>query len=78
MDVETNATCGLADHFTLFESIINTLDAVVLHANEEARAHLSMRCASVEQRWAGVGEVAVGHQVVRLDGLVNVFAVDSH
>ena len=36
MDVETNATCGLADHCTLFESIIDTLDAVVLHADEEA------------------------------------------
>ena len=36
MDVDTNATCCLADHWTLFESIIDTLDAVVLHADKES------------------------------------------
>lgn len=36
MDVQTNATSGLGDHGAGLQSIVDALDGVVLHADEEA------------------------------------------
>ena len=42
VDGEPNATCTLADDGTLLEGVIDALDAVLLHAHQEAAAQLHM------------------------------------
>ncbi len=36
MDIQANAAGRLGDHGALLEGIVYTLDAIVLHADEEA------------------------------------------
>ena len=68
VDAETDAAGGLADHGARLERVVDALDAVVLHRDEEARRHLVVRRAGVEERRRGMGEVALGHEVVCLNG----------
>ncbi len=35
MNIQTNASSCLADHGTALESIVDTFDGVIFHANEE-------------------------------------------
>lgn len=77
VDVQANTTCGLGDQSTLFQGVVDTLDRVILHCDQETGGHLVSRGTCVEQGWRSVGEVSLGHQVVRLDGAVDVVAVDA-
>ena len=77
MDVQTNATSGLADHGTVLKGRVDTLNGVVLHADQEARAHLRIRSTGVEERRAGVSEVTLRHEIVCLKDSLDVRAVDT-
>ena len=50
------------------ERVIDSLNAVLLHADEEAGGELVATGASIEQRRGGVSEPALRHQVVGLWG----------
>ena len=78
MNAKANAACRLADHRALLESIIDALNAVVLHADQEARAELRMRCSCIEESWGGVDEVSLRHIGVCLNCVFDVVAVNSN
>lgn len=63
MDVETDTTGSLADHCTLLERVVDTLNAVVLHANEEAGAELRVRRAGVEERRGSMSEITFAREM---------------
>ena len=77
MNAKANAAYRLADHRALLESIIDTLNAVVLHADQEARAELRMRCSCIEESWGGVDEVSLRHIGVCLNCAFDVVAVNA-
>ena len=35
MDAETNTACGFANHGTVLQRIIDSLNGIILHANKE-------------------------------------------
>lgn len=78
MDAQADTTSSLANHRTALQSVINTFNGVVLHADEEARAKLSIWCAGVEQGWGRMGKVSLRHQVIRLENAFDVFAMDTN
>lgn len=48
VNVDANSTGSLGDHGTVLEGVVDALDRVVFHTNEEARGELRIRCPSVE------------------------------
>ena len=38
MNIQPDSTSSLADHSTVFKSLIDTFNGIVLHANKEALA----------------------------------------
>jgi hypothetical protein len=72
MDVHPDTPCRLTDHGTVFEGIVNTLDGIVLHADQKAGAQLRARSAGIEEGGRGVGEIALGHEVIGLNDTLHV------
>ena len=77
MDVQSDSTGGLGDHGAGFEGVVDSLDGVVFHGDEETGGELGVGSAGVEQSWRGVSEVFGGHEIVGFDGFFNVLAVDT-
>ena len=78
VDREADAAGALGDDGALLEGVVDALDAVVLHAEQEAAGELRARGAGVEQRGARVREHALRHEVVGLDRRRDVVLVDAH
>ena len=66
MDGEADTSGVLGDDGAVLEGVVDTGDGILLHSEEEARGHLGVRGTGVEEGGGGVGEVAAGHEVVRL------------
>lgn len=77
MDVETDTSSSLADHSAALEGIVDAVDGVVLHADEEARRELGVGGSGVEEGGGRVSEVSLGHEVVGLEDAVEVAAVNT-
>jgi len=77
VDAETNSSSGLANHGTVLQSLINTLDRVIFHSDEEAWAQLGVWCTGIEEGGRSVREITFRHEIVRLNNPVHVRAVDS-
>lgn len=78
VDVEANPTGRLGDHGTCLQGVVDALNAIFLHINQEARSQLRLGSAGVEQSRRGMCEVLLRHQVIGLDGLLDILAMDSH
>jgi hypothetical protein len=78
VDGEADASGELGDARARLERLVDPVDGVVLHGQEEARGELGARGAGVEEGGRGVREEALGHEVVGLDGRVDVLLVDAH
>ncbi|KAH3677659.1 hypothetical protein OGATHE_000313 [Ogataea polymorpha] len=78
VNVQTNASGSLGDQSTGLEGVIDAVDGVVLHGNQETGRHLRMRSTGIKQSWRRVGEEFLRHQVVRLDDARNVIAMDTN
>ena len=78
MDVEPDAAGGFGDERGLLEGVVDALDGVVAHRQEEAGGELRPRRGRVEHGRGGVREELLRHHVVRLDGVVDVLAVDAN
>lgn len=63
---QANATGRLGDVGASLEGVIDSFDAVILHADQETGGELGAHGASVEQRGRGMGEPPIRHQVVGL------------
>lgn len=61
MDVQANATSSLADHGTGFQSIVDTFDRVILHANKKTRTELWVGSASIEKCGRRMREIPFRH-----------------
>ena len=77
MDAKTNSTSALRDFGSLLEGIINAVDAVVCHLQQEAARHLGLWRACVKQGRSGVRVESARHAVVGLDCGLNVFFVNA-
>ena len=78
VDGEANATSRLRDQSTLLQRVVNAVKRIVLHGEQEARRHLRHGGAGVKQRWRGVGEVALAHQVVGVERFLKVRVMNAH
>ena len=78
MYVETDASCALGDHCASGKRLKDTLNGVVRHGEEKAARELGFGSGSVEQCWRSVSEKPLRQHVVRLDGRVDVFTMDTN
>ena len=78
MDVQPDTPCGLTDHGTVFEGVVNTLNGIVLHADQKTRAQLRARGTGIEKGGRGVGEITLGHEVIGVNSTLDVRSVDSY
>ena len=74
---KTNATGVLGNDGTVLECIINSVNGVFLHGQEEARGHLRLGGSGVEEGRSGMSKIAFGQEIVGLNGAVNIVSVDS-
>jgi hypothetical protein len=72
MDVQPDTSSGLADHGTVLEGIIDTLDGIILHADQEAGAQLRVRGASIEKGGGCMCEIALGHEIVSVENTLDI------
>ena len=77
MDVKTDPACALAYQSTLLERVINALNTVIIHGDQEARAELGARSSSIEESWASMSVETFRHEVVCLDRALNVAPMDA-
>lgn len=77
MDVQADTASRLTDHCAVLQRIINALDRIVLHANQEARTELRVGCTGIEKRRRGMSKVSFGHEIVGLDDAVNIGPVNA-
>lgn len=67
-------TIGLKTHL---QSVVDALDAVTLHANQETTGQLRARSPSVEEGRRCMGEPALRQQMVCGNCSLNILLVDS-
>ena len=77
VNAETDASRGLADQGAPLQSVVDAFDAVILHLEEEAAGHLGIVGAGVEEGGGGVGEPLLAHELVGVQGRVDVLFVDA-
>ena len=70
MNIESDATGHFRNHGTSFERIVNAVDRVRFHGQQEARGALGARCARVEQSWRRVSVVLLAHVLIGLKKVV--------
>jgi hypothetical protein len=78
VDIEPDATSSLRNHCAGLQGVVDALNGVVLHGDEEAGGELRVRCAGVEEGRAGVCEETLRHEVVGLDNAIDIVAVDAN
>ena len=78
MNIQPYSTSSLADHSTIFKSLVDTFNGIVLHANKEAWAQLGMRSSSIEEGRRGMGEVTFRHEVIRLENSIDVGTMNTN
>mmetsp|Transcript_76496 Transcript_76496/g.215220 ORF Transcript_76496/g.215220 Transcript_76496/m.215220 type:complete len:409 (-) Transcript_76496:344-1570(-) len=74
---KADATRLFGDQRTLLQGVVDALDAVGLHGQQEARRHLWLGSAGVEQGRRRMRELPAGHEVVGLDGRGQISRVDA-
>jgi hypothetical protein len=75
--MKANTTSRFGDACTLFQSIVNTFNAVVLHGNEEARRKLRAGGAGVEESRGSMSEPTLREQMVGFNGRFDIVFVDT-
>lgn len=64
VDSETNAASKFADYRTLLQGVVDSVDGVLSHGEEEAGAHLWHRRTRIKQSGSGMREPLLAHQIV--------------
>ena len=77
VNVETDTASHLGDHSAGLEGVVDALDAVFLHVDQEARRELGLRSAGVEESGRSVGEGLERHEVVGLNDALDVVSPDT-
>ena len=72
-----NSSGILRNDRAILERVVNTIDRVLFHGQEEARGHLSKVGTRIEQGRGGVGVVALRQVVVCLNDRVHVVSMDT-
>mmetsp|Transcript_43278 Transcript_43278/g.109704 ORF Transcript_43278/g.109704 Transcript_43278/m.109704 type:complete len:430 (-) Transcript_43278:280-1569(-) len=76
-DGNTDASGALGDQSALLQGVVDAVDAVRLHGEQEARRHLRSRCACIEKSRRRVSEPPAGHEVVGLEGCGQISRVNA-
>ena len=76
VDRKPNTACPLGDLRTLCESVVDTLDRVILHVDQKARRKLRVIRARVEQGGSRMNEKALRQRIVCLPDLYAVSPVE--
>ncbi len=66
MHIQSDAAGGFRYERALLQRVVDAVDGVFLHRQQETRAQLRTHRARVEQRRRGVREPSLGHEIVRL------------
>ena len=77
VDMQPDSARPFADKGTVFQGVINPVDAVVFHGQKKAGAQLWTRSPCVEQGRRGMGEIFLRHQIVGSQGTLDVVSVNS-
>ena len=78
MHGQADASRVLGDAGASLQSVVDALDAVLLHREEEARRELGSRGTSIEQGRRRVREVFLRHELVGLDRGINIRTVNTN
>jgi hypothetical protein len=78
VNIKTDTAGGLRDHGTSLEGVVDTFNAILLHINEEARRQLGLGSTSIEQGRRSMSEVFLGHEMVGLNGLLDIVTVNAN
>ena len=78
MNVQPNTSRGFTDHSTILEGVVDTLNGIVLHTDQETRAQLGVGGAGIEKCGRSVGEIAFGHEIIGLNNTLNIRSMDAH
>ena len=76
MDSKANSSSILRNDSALLEGVEDALNRVLLHGEEEARAHLRLRGTRVEEGRGRVSEPLVAHKIVCLESRLKVIQMD--
>ena len=76
-DGHADAASVLGDDGELLEGVVDAVDGVLLHGEEEARGHLGVGSSGVEESGGGMGEESVRQKVVGLEDAGDVVHVDA-
>jgi hypothetical protein len=76
--VQPDAPRRLRDASTLLQRVIDAVDAICLHCNQETAAELRVGCSSVEEGWRCVCEPALAHQLVSVACSLDILLVDPN
>ncbi len=78
VNAQPDASCRLRNLSSLFQGVIDAVNAVVLHRQQEARRELGLGCAGVEQGGGGVGKPFLREQIIGFDNRRNIFSMDPY
>ena len=78
VNIQTNTTSSFAYHSTLLESVIDTFNRIVLHANKETRAKLRIWRSGIKKCRRSMSKVSLGHEMIGIDDTFDVFAMNAN
>ncbi|AAL33179.1 ORF228 [White spot syndrome virus] len=64
MKVDAESSSSLGDDCRLLKSIINTLNAIILKAQKEARGKLGCDCSTIKQCGGSMGKIVPRHEII--------------
>merc|ERR1719500_1454665 len=76
--VQANTSSRLRDEGALLQGVVDALDTVAVHGQEEAAAELGPGGGRVEQGGGGVGKKLLGEEVIGLNSTINILSMDAH
>lgn len=77
MHRKANTSCSFGYERSLLQSVVNSVDRVVLHVEKEARGHLGLGNARVEEGGGGMSEHEFRHEVISFKGIFKIVLVDA-
>ena len=75
---EADSSCVFGNDSGLLQGVIDALDGIFTHGQEETRGHLRLLGPRVEKRWCGMREPLLAHQIVGLEGGIKITEVNPY
>ena len=78
MNRQSDSTCILGNDGTVLECVVDAINRVVLHSQQEARRHLRHGCSSIEESRSGMSEVFVGQEIIGFNDSGNIITMNAN